>query len=316
MSTDLIQMDAETTGRQLVAAVAAAREKIGSVAVRMTRDLVEVQAVLSLEAALTDEARAFVVAAGKQGYYELIAPGEIPDPLVIRVCVQALVLGLSLRGMQFGVYFSKGKASLFVKSAGYQQLFANSGRAGAVNARMGRAEIVKTGETKKDKACALAWVAGKASVMWDGQLQVIDARGEYAIGVDCEIGSTDGIDALQSRAKRRLLHMLWEQCSGSRESYPDAVAEGDSPEPRRAMAEQPTSGRNWDAEKSRYVAEYNALPDGEAKNIYLAVMRSDNRDEVTSLMSEAAKTKMDTRQREAIGRAAEWQRERIKAGAA
>lgn len=306
MSTELIKIDAEKAGGQLVTAVAAARDKISRVAVGLARDLVEVQSTIALEASLTDEAKALILAAGKLGQYELQSSDEIPAKMVIQVCVQACMRGLSLGGMQFGVSYHRGKATLFVKSAGWLQFFANSGRAGAVQVQMGKAVIVKTGERKKERDLAIAWVAGKASVKWDGRVEAIDASGDYAIGVNCEIGFSDGIDSLQAKAKRRLLQMLWHQCSGARDQ--DLAISGTCEEESDTVSELP-DGRDWEAEKATYVAEWKALPDCSAKDLYLSVMREESADGIAAIMHDAATVQMDGRHRAAIERAADFRRQ-------
>jgi len=316
MSTDVIKIDAAKAANTLSTAVTQARALVDAATDEIVRDLVQVQAGQIIREAMTDDVRALILACGREGHYEVVPAGkgsQVPPDQIIAVCVHAYLKGLSLTGQQFAVFPKRGGgAALYVKSNGYRHLFARSGRASDVSVSIGYPEVKPlevAGRTKDTShetgGKAVALMAGKVSVQWDGRTVSVEAANEYRVGIPCYV--TDNIDGLQAKAERRMLARLWAKCTGIREADPETTDEVE-PVTYEVVTDAP-AGRDWDKEKAAYVEEWKALPECFAKELYLAVMRSGNRDELESLVAEAATEKMDRRHRDALSRAVDWKRE-------
>ena len=314
MSTDLIKIDAAKAAGTLSTAVTRARAMVEQASDEIARDLVQVQAGSMIREAMTDDVKALILACGTEGHYEIVSTSKkVEQEQIIAVCVAAYLRGLSLTGQQFAVFPKRGGgAALYIKSNGYRHLFARCGHASDVSVSIGYPEMrpLETAGRTKDTSHetggkAVALMAGKVSVVWDGKTVSVEASGEYRVGIPCYV--TDNIDGLQAKAERRLLARLWAKCTGIREADPETTDEVE-PVTYEVVPDDP-AGRDWDAEKAAYVEEWKALPDGPAKDLYLAVMRSVNRDELESLVAEAAKEQMDRRHRDSLTRAADWKRE-------
>ena len=321
MSTDLITIDAAKAGGQLSEAVSRARSLVERAADGIARDLVQVQAAIIIRQAMTPEIEALIVAAGKSVHYEVVNYGDNRVKLEsqIDVCLQAVTMGLRLAGQQFSVWGDwKGDAKLYVKSAGYRQLLRNTGRATDIRANVGFPEFVVQGKSKKDHDQGVAYMSGEASCVWDGAYMVVMAPEQYKIGIPWT--RTDNVDGVIAKGERRMLARLWAACSGSEESdehteLADVVSVVSVESGAGYVTEAPPSGRDWAAEKERYVTEYKAIKDEPLKTLYLSMMRAADQNAVSAVMEAAATAQMDARDRGRLELARDWQMERIAAGA-
>jgi len=302
--TELTTIDAAKAGAKFAMAVRKARALMTDCHDDIVRDLLQVQASQMVTDALTPEMRALIIAAGKQGHYEMV---EVMDPIhpdkIVQVCVKAYMVGLQLSGQQFAVFGQRGgEASLYVKANGYRHRFATSGRAGVVRCNVGYPEVVPLASNPKK---AVALMTGTASVKWDGETVTVEAPEAYRIGIPCY--TSDNIDGLQAKAERRLLKQLWTACTGIME----ADAETDDAVTVETVAIE-TSGRDWENERASYRAEWQQLGDI-AKPVYVDLMKADTTEDLEKAFAASVAMKMPAKDREAFIRAVAWQRERLEA---
>ena len=303
--TELITIDAAKAGAKFSLAVRKARALVTDELDDIVRDLLQVQASQMVTDALTPEMRALIIAAGKQGHYEMV---EVMEPIrpdkIVEVCVKAYMAGLQLSGQQFAVFGQRGgEATLYVKANGYRHRFATSGRAGVVRCNVGYPEVVPLASNPKK---AVALMTGTASVKWDGETVTVDAPAAYRIGIPCY--ASDNIDGLQAKAERRLLKQLWTACTGIME----VDAETDDAVTVEAVAIETSSGRDWENERASYRAEWQQLGDI-AKPVYAELMKADTTEELEGAFASSVALKMPAKDREAFIRAMAWQRERLEA---
>lgn len=311
-TTTMTVTKATTAGQGLSAAVRSARALVSQASDEIMRDLMAVEAQRMIEAAMTDEIKALILAAGRMGHYEMITGDKVPivtPEAIISVCVSAYLRGLSLSGSQFAVWPKRDlSASLYIKSEGYRHLLSSSGRAVNLSVQIGYPEfrpLEPLGATKEGRdpartsGKAVALMAGAASVVWDGALVSVEASGDYRIGIPCY--STDNIDGLQAKAERRLLMKLWVKCSGETQTDPE-VSESVDPPSYIAM-DEPAEDSLLEA----YREEWKHLSSDRAKTIYTAVMQSQSISELYQA-EQMDRSGVAAKDSLAIGRVVDWKR--------
>lgn len=122
----------------------------------------------------------------------------------IRVCAMALLNGFVPGSHQFSVFRGKGPASLYIKEAGYRQLFAHLGVSPIVKDEFPTLMKMPNGKS--------VWrVKGSAACTWQGQSFEVTFDEKNAIGIPGY--ESDNIDGISSKARRRMLKLLWGRVS-------------------------------------------------------------------------------------------------------
>jgi len=162
---------------------------------------------------------------------------------MVQVMALAILNGFVPGRDQFGIHSGK----LYVKEAGYRKLFTTIGDCGPADVSVGHPEFADLGNGKK------VWrVDGVASVTFRGTEHVVECVRDYAVGIPGH--ATDNIDGIKTKARRRLLQLLWKKVSaiGLDDSEDDYVTPQPSVqvvEPKQiaesAPASQPTGLDGW-----------------------------------------------------------------------
>lgn len=118
----------------------------------------------------------------------------------VRVVALAILNGFVPGKAQFGIHTGK----LYIKEDGYRKLFSNLSGCGAPDVQVGHPDLVDLGNGRK------VWkVDGVASVTWRGEVFAVECVRDFAIGIPSN--STDHIDGIKTKARRRLLQLLWKK---------------------------------------------------------------------------------------------------------
>lgn len=120
----------------------------------------------------------------------------------IRVVAMAILNGFVPGREQFGIHTGK----LYVKEAGYRKLFSKIAGCSTPDVRVGHPDLADLGNGRK------VWkVDGVATVTWNGVEYSVECVRDYAIGIPSH--GTDHIDGIKTKARRRLLQLLWKKVS-------------------------------------------------------------------------------------------------------
>jgi hypothetical protein len=121
---------------------------------------------------------------------------------MVQVMALAILNGFVPGRDQFGIHSGK----LYVKEGGYRKLFTTIGDCGPADVSVGHPEFADLGNGKK------VWrVDGVASVTFRGVEHVVECVRDYAVGIPGH--ATDNIDGIKTKARRRLLQLLWKKVS-------------------------------------------------------------------------------------------------------
>lgn len=204
------ELTTESTGvmKAFLARVRAARENMLEAAKtgdRVWAAFADAQARTEMLTTMQQEviaAHLLAITDAKIGMVELINNPSPEDR--IRVCAMALLNGFVPGSHQFSIYGGRGGASLYIKEAGYRQLFAHLGISPIVKDEFPSLAKMPNGKS--------VWrVKGSASCVWQGQQFVVEFDDKNAIGIPGH--DTDNIDGVASKARRRMLKMLWARVS-------------------------------------------------------------------------------------------------------
>ena len=120
----------------------------------------------------------------------------------IRAVAMAILNGFVPGREQFGIHTGK----LYVKEAGYRKLFSKISGCSVPDVQVGHPDLAELKNGKK------VWnVDGVATVTWHGTEYVVECVRDYAIGIPSH--GTDHIDGIKTKARRRLLQLLWKKVS-------------------------------------------------------------------------------------------------------
>jgi len=120
----------------------------------------------------------------------------------IRCVAMGILNGFVPGKEQFGIHTGK----LYVKEAGYRKLFSKINGCGVPDVQVGHPDLVDLGNGKK------VWkVDGVASVKHRDIEHAVECVRDFAIGIPSH--GTDHIDGIKTKARRRLLQLLWKKVS-------------------------------------------------------------------------------------------------------
>ena len=121
---------------------------------------------------------------------------------IVNAVAHGILNGFVPGKAQFGVHTGK----MYVKEDGYRKLFSNLNGCGAPDVQVGHPELADLGNGRK------VWkVDGVASVVWRGEEFSVECVKDFAIGIPSN--NTDQIDGIKTKARRRILQLLWKKVS-------------------------------------------------------------------------------------------------------
>jgi len=193
----------------------------------MEAAMIRADALLSaIEAAQTEQAAAALLrmAHPDAGMVEVVGEGSNRE--TVRVMAMALFCGFTPGRQEFAIFHGRVKSALYLKDAGIRKLLVQMGcEPPAVNAGFPVQVQLKSGLT--------VWaVEGEASTVYDGKTYRVAFTGPGAVKLPCKFfknssDSSDNIDGIIAKARRRMLLELMRVVQSAAGMTPEDSNEGD-----------------------------------------------------------------------------------------
>jgi hypothetical protein len=193
----------------------------------MEAAMIRADALLSaIEAAQTEQAAAALLrmAHPDAGMVEVVGEGSNRE--TVRVMAMALFCGFTPGRQEFAIFHGRVKSALYLKDAGIRKLLVQMGcEPPTANAGFPMQVQLKSGLT--------VWaVEGEASTVYDGKTYRVAFTGPGAVKLPCKFfknssDSSDNIDGIIAKARRRMLLELMRVVQSAAGMTPEDSNEGD-----------------------------------------------------------------------------------------